>query len=121
VQPPQSGGAGAQLGLLGPLERPKRPVCLPAAVLEQRVEADGRRLHVELQRLACADAGHQLPEGVAYLGPLRVRHHQRVLGRDAQVAHQRPFACDQHAGAVERLHVQQLPGLGQPSGAAPAG
>ena len=113
MQPAQCAGAVAQLGLAGLLQRDQSALRLAAAVLEQRVEPDRRRLDVELQRLAGRDARDELAEGVRDLGPLGVGHHERVLGRHAQVAHQRPLARDQHAGAVERLDGQQLAGLRQ--------
>jgi hypothetical protein len=113
VQPAQHVGPFAQLEIAGLLEWRQSAVRLAAAMLEQRAELDRRRLDVELKRLARRGARDQLPEGVADLGALGVPHHERVLGRHAQVAHQRPLARDKHAGAAERLHGQQLARLRQ--------
>ena len=108
VQPPQ------RIGPLGiRAQAAQRALGLGAAVLEQRVEPYRQRLDVELQRLARGQAADQLAERVADLLALGRRHHQRVLRRDAQVAHQRALAGHQQPLAIDRLDAAQLARLRQ--------
>ena len=107
VEPPAAGPAGGVAGRL---------VCgagLAAARGQQLVEVGRARVDVDLQRLVCAQLPEQALERAGGAGALGGRHQQRVGRLHAEDPHQRALGGHDQAGPVDRLHGEQIAGLGQ--------
>ena len=111
VQPPQRRGA------LAVRRRAARAIARSASAWLCSSSASsrtGRRLDVELQRLAGRRGARRAGRRRApTCSRSASRHHQRVLRRHAQEAHERALARDEQALAVERLDRAQLARLRQ--------
>jgi hypothetical protein len=91
---------------------------LAAALAQQLLQVHRPALDHDLDALLRVQLGDQAGERGGHLLALLPRHQQRVHRRDPQDPHERSFARDHQAAAIDRLHAQQLARLAQRLGLA---
>ena len=108
VQPPARQRQRVARTALAARRRPRARLDLPPALADELVEVHRPALDDDLDPLVVVQLGDQPLERAGRLLALLAGHQQRVHRRDPEDPHERALARDHQAGAVDRLHPQQL-------------
>ena len=108
VQPPARQRQPIASTALAARRWPRTRLDLPPAFPDELAEVHRVALDNELDPLLVVELGDQPLERVGRLHAFLAGHQQRIHRAHAEDPHERPLARDHQAGAIDRLHAEQL-------------